>query len=286
MKTIKLFLMGIAFFCIKISAQDPSSNATTKIPSSFKFDYKVVYQINEDNKKSFQTLTYYFTKNGDYMGLLPPKDDKENSHFMVYTKDGKSFIFSEAQTLRDQKEPQKTLMIMDMRNILKGMGNEAKTMPETIKKTESDKNVSKESFKKTGRTKDFFGYTAEEYEIAYTEKDNKGKVHSGMMSIWYAKVDFDPSIMTTFGMGNLSGQESQTKMQQSHQNNMFGIGLTEKNYLLMEYDFTETGNIVQNSMKVVSLDKTSLNQSTSGYKVQNFGDMNLKEMIKKGFEEK
>jgi hypothetical protein len=142
-----------------------------------------------------------------------------------------------------------------------------------------------DNFVKTGKTKQVFGYTAEEYSKEFT-KDENGKEHSGTMSVWYAKVDFNPEMMFSMGMGNLAAGQSQSKMNQSHPNNMLGLGLTQKNYLLTEMDFVEKGGKSGTGMKVISIEKTSFSKSTDGYYIKNYAGMSMMEMMQKENEEK
>jgi hypothetical protein len=168
-----------------------------------------------------------------------------------------------------------------MRKMMKGMGDVVKSMPKTEKKPEPEKKGTLDNFKKTGKTKQIAGYAAEEYEKNFSEEDKNGKLRSGTMSIWYAKVDFDPSMMFSLGMGSFAGSGPTSRTQQSQKNNMFGLGLTEKNYLLMEIDFSETSGKSGTGMKVQSITKTSFIQGTSGYLVRNMAGMGLKDMMNK-----
>jgi hypothetical protein len=104
--------------------------------------------------------------------------------------------------------------------------------------------------------------------------------------VWYAKVDFDPEMMFSMGMGNLSGGGSQAKMNQSHSNNMLGLGISQKNYLMVEMDFSETGGKSGTGMKVVSIEKTNFTKSTQGYFIKNYAGLSMREMMQKEMEEK
>jgi hypothetical protein len=142
-----------------------------------------------------------------------------------------------------------------------------------------------DNFVKMGRTKQVFGYTAEEYSKNFTKEEN-GKVHEGTMSVWYAKVDFDPEMMFSFGMGSMAGGGGQSRMNQTHPNNMLGLGLTQKNYLLIEMDYSEKGGKSGTGMKVVSIEKTNFNKSTEGYFIKNYSGMSMMDMMQKENEEK
>jgi hypothetical protein len=101
------------------------------------------------------------------------------------------------------------------------------------------------------------------------------------MSVWYAKVDFDPEMMFSMGMGSMSAGRSQSKTQQSHPSNMLGLGLMQKNYLLIEMDAEETGGKSGTAMKVVSIEKTNFDKSTEGYFIKNYAGMSMREMMEK-----
>jgi hypothetical protein len=173
-----------------------------------------------------------------------------------------------------------------MKGTAEGIAALAKDLPKKDK-TEVEKKKPNEldNFVKTGKTKQVFGYTAEEYSKKFT-KDEKGITHTGTMSVWYAKVDFDPEMMFGMGMGNPAPGQSQSKINQTHSNNMLGLGITQKNYLMTEMDFTENGGKSGTVMKVVGIEKTNLNKSTEGYYIKNYAGMSMKEMMQKESEEK
>ena len=211
-------------------------------------------------------------------------------NFMISTKDGLMITFGEEPVPKNPDKNRKVLKVMDMHSMMKGSGEAmaalAKNMPKKDN-TEAEKKKPNDldNFVKTGKTKQVFGYTAEEYSKHFT-KDENGKERSGTMSVWYAKVDFDPEMMFSMGMGNLAGGGAQSKMNQSHSNNMLGLGLTQKNYLMVEMDFAETGGKSGTAMKVVSIEKTNFNKSTEGYFIKNYAGMSMKEMMQKESEEK
>ena len=142
-----------------------------------------------------------------------------------------------------------------------------------------------DNFVKTGKTKHVFGYTAEEYSKEI-KKDENGKMHEGTMSVWYAKVDFDPEMMFSLGMGSMTGGGTQSRTNQTHPNNMLGLGLTQKNYLMIEMDFSEKGGKSGTGMKVVSIEKINFNKSTEGYYIKNYAGLSMREMMEKESEEK
>jgi len=271
MKKTLILLVITAMFANTQAQED--QKAEYKVPNSFQFHYKVVYQITNDEKGSSQTITYYFSKYGNYMGIQPSGEGKERSEFIVNTSDGKMIIFSDGHNTHNQKQPQKLITVMDMRGMMKGLGDATKSMSQHEKKPEGKKEGSMDNFKKTGKTMQISGYTAEEYEKTFTAEDKESKGQSGTMYIWYAKVDFDPSMMFTMGMGRMGAPNTQSSMNQAHPNNFFGMGLTEKNYLLVEVDYAQNSGKSGTGMKVVSIEKITFNKETAGYSVQNFGGM-------------
>jgi hypothetical protein len=217
------------------------------------------------------------------------KGDKDHS-FMVSTRDGLMITFGEESIPKDPEKNRKVLKVIDMRSMMKGSGETmsalAKALPEKDKAAiEKTKHDELDNFTKTGKTKQVFGYTAEEYSKHMT-KERDGKARSGTVSVWYARVDFDPEMMFSFGMGNLHSDQSQPKLNQSHANNMLGLALTQKNYLLIEMDFEEDGGKSGSAMKVVSIEKTNFSKSTEGYFIKNYSGMNMKQIMQKESEER
>jgi hypothetical protein len=289
-KLLYLIILALLSF-LRTSAQETVKAPEYKVPGAYHFDYKVVYEVDRDEKKAPETMSYYFTKNGDYMSMETPEMEKEKDmNFMVSTKDGLMITFGEEPVPKNPNQHRKVLKVMDMHSMMKGRAETiaalAKTMP---KKDQADAEKKKpndlENFVKTGKTKQVFGYTAEEYSKEIKKEEN-GKMHEGTMSVWYAKVDFDPEMMFSLGMGNLAAGGAQSKMNQSHTNNMLGLGLTQKNYLMVEMDFSEKGGKSGTGMKVVSIEKTGFNKSTEGYFIKNYAGMSMMQMMEKESEEK
>lgn len=289
----KLIYMStmIVLSVLRTSAQSETKTTEYKVPATYHFDYKVVYETNNEENKTPEKVNYYFTKNGDYMSMETAENQKEKDmNFMINTKDGLMITFGEEPDPKMPGKNRKVLKVMDMHSMMKGSGKFltalAKALPKKDK-TEAEKTKTDEldNFVKTGKTKKVFGYTAEEYSKHIT-KDSKGKTHSGTMSVWYAKVDFDPEMMFSLGMGNLASEQSQSKMDQSHPNNMMGLGLTQKNYLMTETDFEEDGGKSGSGMKVVNIEKTNFSKSTEGYFIKNYAGMSMMEIMKKENEER
>ena len=289
-KLIYLFIM-IVLSVLRTSAQTATKAPEYKVPAAYHFDYKVVYEVDREVKKTPETIEYYFTKNGDYMSMETPDSEKEKDmNFMVSTRDGLMITFGEEPVPKNSEKHRKVLKVMDMHSMMKGSGEAitalAKNMPKKDKpEAEKKKPNDLDNFVKTGKTKQVFGYTAEEYSKHFTKEEN-GKEHSGTMSVWYAKVDFDPEMMFSMGMGNLAGGGAQSKMSHSHSNNMLGLGISQKNYLMVEMDFSETGGKSGTGMKVTGIEKTNFNKSTEGYFIKNYSGMSMMEMMQKENEER
>jgi hypothetical protein len=289
-KLIYLVIILVLSF-LKTSAQETAKTQPYKVPSVYNFDYKVVYEANNEEKKPPETITYYFTKNGDYMGMETAESQKEDDmNFMISTKDGLMITFGEESDPKNPGINRKVLKVIDMRSMMKGSGEALTALAKSLSEKDKADNEKKkpdelDNFVKTGKTKQFFGYTGEEYSKHFT-KNESGKEHSGTMNVWYAKVDFDPEMMFSMGMGSLAGQGVQSKMNQLHKNNMLGIGLTQKNYMLAEVDFAEDGGKSGTGMKVVSIEKTNFSKSTGGYFIKNYAGMSMREMMQKESEER
>jgi len=291
MKKIIYLLILTVSGIFRTNAQETGKAPEYKVPAAYRFDYKVVYEMDREEKKAPETMSYYFTKNGDYMSMETPNSEKDNDmNFMVSTKDGLMITFGEEPVPKKNDQHRKVLKVMDMHSMMKGsaesMAALAKAMPKKDNaEAEKKKPNELDNFAKTGRTKQVFGYTAEEYSKEIKKEEN-GKMHEGTMSVWYAKVDFDPEMMFSLGMGGLTGGGAQSKMNQSHPNNMLGLGLTQKNYLMIEMDFAEKGGPNKTGMKVVSIEKTDFNKSTDGYFIKNYAGMSMMEMMQKESAEK
>jgi hypothetical protein len=286
MKKIIFLIIPIVSGLFRTNAQETGKTPEYKVPDAYHFDYKVVYEVDREEQKTPETMSYYFTKNGDYMSMESPEMEKEKDmNFMISTKDGLMITFGEEPVPKKPDQNRKVLKVMDMHSMMKGSAESiaalAKSMPKKDN-TEAEKKKPNEldNFVKTGRTKQVFGYKAEEYSKEIKKEEN-GKLHEGTMSVWYAKVDFDPEMMFSLGIGNLAGGQAQSKMNQSHPNNMLGLGLTQKDYLLIEMEFAEKGGKSGTAMKVVSIEKTNFNKSTEGYYIKNYAGMSMMQMMEK-----
>jgi hypothetical protein len=286
------YLSTMALLCVSvINAQETKPAEQYKVPPAYHFDYKVVYETNREENQPPETVIYFFTKNGDYMSMETVEAQKETDRdFMIRTKDGLMITFGEESVPKNPEKNRKVLKVMDMRSMMKGSGEAiaalAKNMPKKENpEAEKKKTNDLDNFVKTGRTKQVFGYTAEEYSKEFSKEEN-GKTHSGIMSVWYAKVDFDPEMMFSLGMGNLAGRGAQSKMNQSNSSNMIGLGLTQKNYLMVEMIFSEKGGKSATGMKAASIEKVNFNKITDGYFIKNYAGLSMREMMQKESEER
>jgi hypothetical protein len=245
---------------------NPKLNLDEPIPSVINFDWQVVQRTkkgadDEKDGKPYNEVTYLFTSTGDYAAIKPP--DKSFS-VMVYSKKGHTWIF-------DDKK--KTITVMNMPKTVGEGGAMGKELAEKIKKAPlaKDKHEDEFTITKTGKTKSLLGFTADEYEM----KSNKvitsaNAAKTGTMSLWYAKVPFDPVKIYTMGVGrpaDISKIQNDPKMK----NNMFSIPVLNKNYLWVE---TESGGI--KGMETIEIKKVSNTIYTGGYKIKvinSFKDM-------------
>ena len=168
MKKVVYILFFVVSAILRINAQETSKAPEYKVPAAYHFDYKVVYEIDREEKKTPETMSYYFTKNGDYISMETPNSEKDKDmNFMVSTKDGMMITFGEEPVPKSPDKQRKVLKVMDMHSMMKGSGEAmaalAKNMPKKDKtETEKKKPNDLDNFVKTGKTKQVFGYTAEE----------------------------------------------------------------------------------------------------------------------------
>ena len=229
-----------------------------KLPASFRFDYEVV-QMNIDKKKSADSaeMHWYYDKDGQYGALkvVKGKSPSDNDNFVVFDKEGTMIIFDQGK---------KSVVIMRLRKLMGDFGAAAAKDSSGHMHRDTDKKE-KYSSVKTGKTKNIAGYPAEEYLVT----DDKGK--KGF--VWYAKVDFNPQ--TIFGF-------AADAMKERSANNPFMRALTAPNSLLAEVDSEEDGR----AFYTKSISKKTLSMPTQGYAVQDFSNMNLKEMIQEEMKKK
>jgi len=291
MKKLAYLSVLIVLNVLRTNAQTNQQTPPYNVPAAYRFDHKVVYEINNEKEKSPQTMSFYFPENGDYMSMVAPKGkgEDENENFVILTREGDVVTFGEEAAPDGSGAKRKVLKVIDMRSMYKGIGQFAeafvKTVPDNEKasgeKTAEDKDaeVNLDNFVKTGRTKNVFGYTAEEYSKHVSGMD-EGKKRSGTLYVWYAPVDFDPEMMFSMGLGSLASGQNQAMMQNSHSGNLLGMGIERKNYLLTELNFIEDGGGKSGTvMKVVGIDKTDFTKETTGYYIENYSGMSLSDMI-------
>lgn len=219
------------------------------IPAILTFDWQVTQLTGSDEDDEAQEVTYYFTTSGDYAAIKPK--DKSFS-LMVYSKKGHTWMF-------DDKG--KTITVMSMPKVVGQGGLAAKQMAEHYKKSPLKKDTDEEhlSIRKTGRTREIAGYTADEYEMKNTEVSS-GK--SGTAAFWYARVPFDPVKIYTMGVGrpaDLDKLRNDPKMK----NNITAIPVLNTNYLWVE---TEAGG--KKGLQTLSITKSTIAIHTDGYTVK------------------
>lgn len=233
------------------------TNSACILPSAITFDWEVVQKTNGEDGKA--TRTYYFTSNGDYAGMRPDKNEEEDLSLMIYMKDGASLQFNDKT---------KTITIMKMTRVVGEGAVMSKQIAEGINKKpiQPDKKDDM-TISKTGKTKMICGNTADEYQL---------KNEGGTSSVWYAHVSFDPIKIYTMGAGrpaDLTKIKNDPKMK----NNLFAIPMLNKNFLMAEM---EAGG--QKGMETQSITKKTTVISTAGYKIKDFSNKGLKEIIQEG----
>jgi hypothetical protein len=291
MKKIAYLFFVIVLNFLRTNAQDNQSTPY-KVPDAYRFDYKVVYELINEDKKTTETATYYFTKNGEYMSIQTSDIHKnEGMNFMIMTKDGMMVTFEDNSKANSSDNNHKVLKVIDMKSMYKGLGEGMTALSKAVPKNEdSDKAETKtktndlDNFVRTGKTKQFFGYSAEEYSKHFSKSEN-GKQRSGTLYVWYAKVDFNPESMFSQGLVGLANGQREFSMHNSHSGNLLGMGIEKKDYLPVEIDYAEDGGNSGTAMKVVSLEKTDFSKLTAGYKIENYSGMTMSQMIQKEREE-
>jgi len=221
------------------------------VPASLTFDWQVTQLTGADDEKDPHEVTYYFTTSGDYAAIKPR--DKSFS-LMVYSKGGHTWMF-------DDKTG--TIMVMSMPRVVGKGALAGKQMAEHFNKGPLKKDMDDEhiSMRKTGRTREIAGYTADEYEMT-NKAASSGKTCAA--SFWYAKVPFDPVKIYTMGAGrpaDLDKLRNDPKMK----NNITAIPVLNINYLWVE---TEAGG--KKGLQTLAIKKNAITITTTGYKIKTF----------------
>jgi lipopolysaccharide export LptBFGC system permease protein LptF len=144
MKKIIYLLILTVSGIFRTNAQETGKAPEYKVPTAYNFDYKVVYEINREENKTPETMSYYFTKSGDFMSMETPDSQKnKDMNFMISTKDGLMITFGEEHVPKSQDKYRKVLKVMDMHSMMKGsaesMAALAKAMPKKDKPNTDNK---------------------------------------------------------------------------------------------------------------------------------------------------
>ena len=145
-------------------------------------------------------------------------------------------------------------------------GMMGKKLAEDINKAPLRKDRDDEHFTitKSGKTKMFLGaYPAEEYVVQNNKVlTTKSTGKTGTMSLWYAKVPFDPVKIYTMGAGrptDLTAMQNNPRMK----NNMAAIPVLNKNYLWVQ---TAAGGLT--AMEVTRIEHAFHTVTTAGYTIK------------------
>jgi hypothetical protein len=247
----------------------PKQNLEEPIPPVINFDWQVVQRIPKDEDddndgKAYNEVTYFFTSSGDYAAIKPT--DK-SFNLMIYSKKGYTWMF-------DDKK--KIITVMGMPKIVGEGAVLGKEVATKINKAPLNKGKDEMfTITKTGKTKPFLSYTADEYLM----KNNKviassNTSHTGTASFWYVKVPFDPIKIYTMGAGrpaDLNKLQNDPRMK----NNITAIPVLNKNYLWVE---TDMGG--KKGLETLSIERKNNTVYTAGYKVKQI--KNLKDAIQGG----
>ncbi len=226
-----------------------------QVPAKINFERIVVQHINGEDGKS-KNVTYYFTVNGDYaMAKMEyPGDDGPST--VIYTSEGVMVMVNEEE---------KTITIMNLVRVVGEGADIGKELAEKIKKAPLEKDAPEElKVRRTGNTKTICHFPAIEYEI---------QSEGGKSNWWYAKVDFDPILIYTMGMGKKVDM-NKTKGNKDLINNPFAIPVQNKNYF-----FAEIEAAGKKGMETVSISSAPYIFSTSGYTIKDMRNRGLKEII-------
>jgi hypothetical protein len=232
----------------------PKNKMPYPLPATITFDWEVIQERGGEEETGL--FTYYFTTNGDYAGMRPDKKDERNS-LVIYDKGGAMLMFDENK---------KTITIMKLIKPLAEGAQLGKVVAEKINKKPLKKDTEEDmTITKSGKTKSICGFTADEYLI---------KSEGGTFSAWYANVSFDPVKIYTMGVGR-PADISKLKNNPEMKNNMAAIPVINKNYLWAEMEAAG-----KKGLQTKSITKKTVSISTAGYRVIDFSNKGLKDMIR------
>ncbi len=265
MKHIRFFAASL-MICLLLFAKTSYQQTTTsyQLPNSFSFDYEVVQ--SSENKKNGDTATmhFFYTKSGDYAAVkISGRQGMMMNKFIIITKDGMGVIFDD-----DRKD----VSVINTRNILSDLMSLARLMKKDtmyMRDKFAGKNI---SAVKSGNTKQVSGYTAEEYKIS-----DSGAYKA---SIWIAKVDFNTQLY--YLMRAIGNMPKMNNMQMPMQNNPLMQTLIDPKNLITEITTAESADGKGFNMHTTSITSSSMIKSTTGYKVNDYSNMDLRQMIEKG----
>ena len=257
-RILPILLLFILLLSGKISY--PQTKPAYQVPDNYSFDYEVV-QVSrgKKNPNDSTTMRYLYTKSGEYAGLKL-NEKRGDEKLIIFTKDGNSIIFDDSK---------KDITIINMQAMMKSFAGMAKGM-HTDSTSKGKFDPSRFKSVKTGNTKIISGYTAEEYKVT-----DSGKYKA---SIWYAKVDFNTQLYYLLGMGGM-GAASMMKMGGNPMNgNPMLQTITDPKALITEIVTPEEEGKGTN-MYTKSIESTPTSVSTKGYKVNDYSNMDFKQMI-------
>ena len=242
-----LSLPVMLFVTMQVRAQQQSAYV---LPAAYTFDYEVVQQTSGTDKTP-QNIIFHYPAGSDYMAISP---EKEKGKEIIFTKTGEMVLVDEQK---------KTIMIMRLGAMIKGLAN---SMMDKGTKGGADSNSIKGKSVKTGNKKQICGYPAEEYRFT----DSKGEVSNA----WFAKVDFNASMFYMAGLGTMGGGSHGMPGGMSGGDKNFP-SLNDPHQMLAE--LTSSKN---EKLTTQSITKKPFRIETKGYTVNNMSSMGLDDLMK------
>jgi hypothetical protein len=234
-----------------------------KLPDNFHFDYETIQVLSgKKNTADSSVIHFFYTKSGDYAGAeISRNSNLKGNLFLVLTRDGMSIIFDEHN---------KSVTIISVRKLTADLASLTKWIRMDSVIANMRKKMDGRDFQsvKTGNSKQIGNYTSEEYVVT----DSRGQKGS----VWCTRVDFDTQGDYLIGAvgGNLLKMMS-TRMA-SHP--LFQA-LTQPKTLVTGIDLKDSAGAHPIDMRTISIDQVTKTVSTSGYAVNDYGNMTLPEIF-------
>jgi hypothetical protein len=269
--SMKSFII-LLFSSFLITAGYSQITEAYTLPDAFNFDYTLTQTISGKKAGDNALVHYYYSKSGEYAAAEWSKNEnKKGNLLIVLTKAGYVVVLNNREKEVTIVNPYK--LMMDMMGMLKWIRMDSLMAHMRMNQDSSDFHSTK-----TGNTKSVNNYTATEYTVAH---------HHRSGSVWIANVDFPTQsdyFMSMMGTGMMSmmgnramgGQMASGDKMASHP---LMQAMMQPKTLITEIDMPDSAGNRGLSLHTISLVPTTMKISTSGFTVNDYSNMTMREIF-------